>query len=322
MKAMVCRRYGGPEVLTLEDVGMPEPSADQVRVRVHAAAVNDYDLGLVRGSPFIVRFGNGFFRPRVRIPGCDVAGVVEAIGPAVTRFRPGDPVLGDLSECGFGAFAEYVCAPEGALVAKPATMTFEQAAALPQAAVLAMQGLFEEGRVRGGQRVLLNGAGGGVGTLGLQMLAELDVEVTCVDSACKLDRLRDLGADHVVDYRAQDFSRLGQRYDVILDTKTNRAPGAYLRALEAGGTYVTVGGSMGRILQLVLYAPWASRRHDKRLRMVVLAANRGMERVTELFEAGRLVPVIDRTHPLPETVEALRYFESAAHHGKVIISIR
>lgn len=321
MKAVVCRQYGAEDTLTLEDLDTPVPGGDEVLVRVEAAAVNDFDLGLLRGSPLLVRFFNGLVKPRVRILGCDVAGTVQAVGPMATGFVPGDRVFGDLCECGFGAFAEYVCVPERALRHMPAKMNFEQAAALPQAAVLAMQALFDAGGVRDGQRVLINGAGGGVGTIGLQMLRDCGVETTCVDRADKLDMLSRLGADHVIDFRRDDFTRQGRQYDLIVDTKTNRWPSAYLRSLRRGGIYATVGGSMIRIAALLARAPMASRGSDKRLKLVALKANKDLASVCEWFESGKLTPQLDRSFPLAETAEALRHFASGDHQGKVMIQV-
>jgi NADPH:quinone reductase-like Zn-dependent oxidoreductase len=320
VKAIVCERYGDVDVVEYREVATPEPRDDQVLVEVHAAALNDFDLGLIRGRPVIVRLFNGAFRPKVRIPGCDVAGTVVRAGRAASRFAPGDTVFGDLSGCGFGAFAEYVCVPESALVAMPANASFAEAAALPQAVVLAMQGLFECGVPGVGDRVLLNGAGGGVGTFALQIAMRHGAEVTCVDSSDKLGLLAGLGADHVIDYAVADFTRRGP-YDLILDTKTNRSPGAYLRALAPGGAYVTVGGSMRRIAQMLAAAPFA-RRSGKRLHMVTLVANRGLEQARDWLAERSVLPVLDSSWPLEQTAGALRHFAEARHRGKVIVEVR
>src|SRR5687768_6368093 len=231
MKAVVMGRYGTPDVLEQRDVAKPTPKANEVLVRVLAASVNDWDWGLLRGAP-INRMFDGLFTPKVRILGGDIAGRVEAVGRDVKAFQPGDEVYGDLCNSGFGAFAEYACAPEAALAHKPAGMTFEQAAAIPQAGMLAVQGLIDVGRIQSGQKLLLNGAGGGVGTFALQLANLHDVEVTVVDKAGKLDMLRAMGADHVIDYLSEDFTKGGKCYDLILDVKTNRSPFAYARALN------------------------------------------------------------------------------------------
>lgn len=322
MKAIVLERYGGPAALELREVDTPTPRAGEVLVRVRAASINDWDWGIVRGQEFIVRLLHGLSRPKVRIIGCDIAGRVEAVGEGVQDLRPGDEVYGDLSANGFGAFAEYVCAPEASLARKPPRMSFEQAAAIPQAGMLAVQGLIDVGRIRAGQKLLVNGAGGGVGTFALQ-IAKLhaDVEVTAVDKRGKLDMLRALGADHVIDYLEEDFTRQGRRYDLILDVKSNRLPFAYARALNPGGTYATVGGSIPRLLQFLPVSPLISRLQGKHLRVVVLKANKDLAFINELFEAGTLVPVIDRVYPLADVPEALRRFGSADHQGKIIITM-
>jgi len=319
MKAALIDRYGTPDVVQVLDVATPEPKAHQVLVRVHAASINDWDWGILKGSTLFDRLLNGLRAPRVRILGCDVAGRVEAVGAAVKAFQPGDDVYGDLCASGFGAFAEYVCAPEAALVRKPLGMSFEQAAALPQAAMLAVQGLLQVGRIRPRQEVLLNGAGGGVGTIALQLARLHDADVTVVDKAGKLDMLRSLGAQHVVDYALQDFTRQGRLYDLILDVKTKRSPLAYARALKPGGVYATVGGEMHRLFATLLLMPFLSRLSRKHLRIVVLKPNKDLAYVNELFEAGKLVPVIDGTYSLADIRQALRRYGTGDHHGKVVV---
>jgi NADPH:quinone reductase-like Zn-dependent oxidoreductase len=314
-------KYGTPDVLQLQDVATPTPKADEVLVRVHAASVNDWDWEMLRGTSFLIRVLNGLFTPKVRIVGCDIAGRVEAVGEDVKAFQPGDEVYGDLSMSGFGAFAEYACAPEAGLAHKPAQMTFEQAAAIPQAGMLAVQGLIDVGRIQSGQKLLMNGAGGGVGTFALQMARLYDVEVTVVDKPGKLDMLRAMGADHVIDYLEEDFTRGGKRYDLILDVKTNRSPFAYARALNANGTYVTVGGSIPRLLQALVLSPLISRLSNKHVRLVGLKQNKDLGYMNELFEAGRLVPVIDRAYKLADLPEAFRFFGTGDHKGKIIVTM-
>lgn len=322
MKAIVLTRYGSPGVLRLMEVPQPEPADDEVLVRTRAAAVNDWDWCLMRGKPFYIRLLCGLRKPKIEIPGVDVAGQVEAVGQEVTRFRPGDAVYGDLSASGFGAFAEYVCAKETALALKPAGMTFVQAAAMPHAAMLAVQGLRDEGRLREGQTLLINGAGGGVGTLGLQVAKSMGVdEVAGVDSSGKLDTMRSLGFGHVVDYTTEDFTRSGRRYDLILDTKTNRSVFSYLRALSPNGTYVTVGGLPGRLLQTVLLGPLIGKLSKKSVRLLALRPNEGLDYLNELFEAGKIQPVIDGPYDLSELPEAIRLFGEGRHFGKVVISL-
>ena len=320
MQAIVMERYGGPDVLKLRDVEKPSPKADECLVRVHAASINDWDWELLRGAP-LNRMMNGLFKPRLRILGCDVAGQVEDVGANVRTFRRGDEVFGDLCASGFGAFAEYVCAPEASLARKPAGMTFVEAAAIPQAGMLAVQGLIDVGRIKSGQKVLLNGAGGGVGTFALQLAKLHDVEVTAVDSAGKLDMLRAMGADHVIDYRQEDFTKLSRRYDLILDTKTNRSPWAYARALNSGGIYATVGGSIPRALQALALGPLISRVSRKHIRLVILKPNKDLAYMSELFESGKLRPVIDGPCKLADIAEAFRLFGTANHKGKIVVTM-
>lgn len=313
--------YGGPDVLRVEDVERPQPGASEVLVRVRAASVNDWDWGLIRGE-ITNRLLNGPLSPRRKIPGCDAAGEVEAVGSNVSSFSPGDKVYGDLCVSGFGAFAEYVSAPAESFYRMPQDMSFEQAAAVPQAAMLAVQGLFDVGRVDAGkQRVLLNGAGGGVGTFAVQLLRDHDVHITCVDRGDKLEALQNLGADRVLDYRQEDFTSTGERYDLILDPKTNRSPFAYLRALTADGIYATVGGQNSRLLQAFLLSRYIQRRHGKQVRIVALKPNKDLALMNREFEAGRVVPVIDSTYELADAAEAMRRFVAADQLGKVIIRI-
>jgi NADPH:quinone reductase-like Zn-dependent oxidoreductase len=305
MKAVVMDSYGTPDVLELRDVAKPTPKADHVLVGVLAASVNDWDWGLLRGAP-VNRMFSGLFTPRVHILGCDIAGRVEAVGGDVKAFQPGDEVYGDLCMSGFGAFAEYVCAPEAGLAHKPPGMTFEQAAAIPQAGMLAVQGLIDVGRIKSGQKVLLNGAGGGVGTFALQIARLYGVEVTAVDKPGKLDMLRAMGADHVIDYLKEDFTEGGKCYDLILDVKTNRSPFAYARALNLNGTYATVGGSIPRLLQTLVLGPLMARLYHKHVRIVGLKPNKDLAYMNELFEAGKLQPVMDGPYKLTDLPEAFR----------------
>ena len=255
-------------MLQLQEVAKPEPGDDEVLVKVRATAVNDWDWCFVRGKPYIYRLMFGLVRPRVAVLGAEIAGTVEATGEGATKFQPQDRVYGDISEAGFGGFADYACVREDALGLMPSDMTFEQAAALPHAAMLALQGLVDVGQIRHGERVLINGAGGGVGTIGVQIAKQYGAEVTGVDHAPKLETLRSVEFDHVIDYRREDFTRNGQRYDLILDTKTSRSTFRYLRSLTPGGRYVTVGGQLPRLLQTFFMGPLISRVTGKRVRAV------------------------------------------------------
>ena len=323
MKAIVFTKYGFPDdVLGLEDVEQPVPKADEVLIEVCTTSVNDWDWSFVRGKPLAYRLMFGLFKPKVRILGVEVAGVVRSVGSQVTKFRPGDAVYGDISEAGMGGFAEYVCVREDALGPKPAAMTFEQAAAMPHAAMLALQGLIDVGQLQEGQKLLINGAGGGVGTLGVQIAKQYNVEATGVDSGAKLDLLRSMGFDHVIDYQQEDFTETGQRYDLIFDTKTTRSTFGYLRALNPGGRYVTVGGYLPKLLQAFCLGPWISRFSDKRANIVALKPNKDLAYVNRLFEAGKLRCAIDGPYTLAEIPKALMTFGEGTHRGKMVIRVK
>lgn len=320
MKAIVFTKYGTPDVLELKEVDKPIPKDDEVLIKVYAVSINDWDWNLLQGIPFVNRLLYGLLKPKKQILGSDVAGRIEAVGKNVERFQPGDEVFGDLSG-EWGGFAEYVCARENALALKPASMTFEEAAAIPQAAMLAVQGLRDKGQIQTGQKLLINGAGGGVGTFAIQIAKLYGVEVTGVDRSGKLDMLRSLGFDHIIDYTQEDFTKNGQCYDLILDVKTNRSMFDYTRALSPNGIYVTVGGSMARIFQALFLGPLISMISKKNIRLVALKPNKDLAYMNELFEAGKVKPVIDGPYKLSEVPEAMRYFGEGRHKGKVVISL-
>jgi NADPH:quinone reductase-like Zn-dependent oxidoreductase len=320
MKAILFTKYGTVEVLELRDVAKPAPKADEVLVRIRAVAINDWDWQALRGGPFVNRLTFGLIRPKKQILGSDVAGVVEAAGQDAKRFRLGDEVFGDLSGR-WGGFAEYVCARESELAPKPAGLTFEEAAAIPQAAMLAVQGLLDTGRLSQGQKLLVNGAGGGVGTFAIQIARLYGAETTGVDSAAKLATLRSLGYDHVLDYAQDDFTNTGEQYDLILDVKTDRPIRAYLRALRPGGTYATVGGSLPRLAQVAPLGPLVSLVCKKRVRVVGLKPNKDLGYMTEMVEAGKVKPVIDGHYTLDQAAEAMRYFAEGRHKGKVVLTV-
>ncbi len=321
MKAIVFTKYRPPDVLEFKEVEKPTPRDDEVLIKVHAASVNDWDWCLVRGKPFFIRLLCGLLKPKIQIPGVDIAGQVEAVGRNVKKFQPGDEVYGDISECGFGGFAEYVCAHENALALKPASMTFAEAAAIPHAAMLAIQGLRDKGQIQPGQKLLINGAGGGVGTFGVQLAKLIGAEVTGVDSSGKLDMMRSIGFDHTIDYTQEDFTKNGQCYDLILDTKTNRSIFDYTRALSPNGIYVTVGGSTARLFQALFLGPWISMFSKKNIRIVGLKPNKDLDHMNELFEAGKVKPVIDGPYKLSEVPEAIRRFGEGSHKGKIVVTI-
>ncbi len=319
MNAIVFTKYGTPDVLELKEVDKPTPKDDEVLIKVYAVSINDWDWGLLQGDS-INRLMYGLLKPKKRILGSDIAGRIEAVGKNVAQFQPGDEVFGDLSG-EWGGFAEYVCARENALALKAPGMTFEEAAAIPQAAMLAVQGLRDKGQIQQGQKLLINGAGGGVGTFAIQLAKLYGVEVTGVDSSGKLDMLRSMGFDHVIDYTQEDFTKNGRRYDLILDVKTNRSIFDYLRALSPNGIYVTVGGSMLRLFQALLLWPLISIISKKKIRIVALKLNKDLAYMKELFEAGKIKPVIDGPYKLSEVPEAMRYFGEGKHQGKVVITL-
>lgn len=319
MKAIVYSRYGGREVLRLRDVEKTCPKDDEVLIKVYAVSLNDWDFGLLTGD-FVNRMLNGVSRPKRQILGSDIAGRVEAVGRNVQRFKVGEDVFGDLSGR-WGGLAEYVCAPESALAPKPQAMTYEEAAAIPQAAMLAVQGLIDTGKIGSGQRVLINGAGGGVGTFALQIAKLFRTEVTGVDRDDKLEMLRSMGFDHVIDYAREDFTEKEREYDLILDVKTNRSVFKYVRALRANGTYVTVGGALARLLQAFVLAPLIYRMYKKRVAVVALKPNKDLRFINELYEAGKLRPLIDGPYPLENYRDAFTVFANGQHKGKVVISV-
>lgn len=323
MKAVRHTRYGPPSALEVRNVERPTPAPDQVLVRVRAASVNAADWHVARGEPFVVRLMDfGIRAPKHAGFGADVAGEVEAVGSAVTAFRPGDAVFGDLSDSGRGSFAEYVAADEDALVPIPEAVSFEEAAATPMAAVTALQGLRDEGALREGQRVLVNGASGGVGTFAVQIATAQGAHVTGVCSPEKVDTVREIGADEVIDYTKIDYANTGERYDLVLDAGAHRSVLASRRALAPDGRYVMVGGGFGPMLQAMTLGPLLSRLGDRDVRMLMAKPDReDLQTVADLLESGAVEPVIDRTFPLEAAPEAVEYLESGRAIGKVVISV-
>ncbi|MEO5602762.1 MAG: NAD(P)-dependent alcohol dehydrogenase [Cyclobacteriaceae bacterium] len=320
MKAVVYTKYGTPDVLELVAIDKPVPKEDEVLIKVYAVSINDWDWGLLQGDTFINRLLYGLLKPKIKILGSDIAGRIEAVGKNIKQLKPGDEVFGDLSGT-WGGFAEYVCARENALALKPASMSFVDAAAIPQAAMLAVQGLCDIGQIQPGQKILINGAGGGVGTFAVQIAKLYGVHVTGVDSAGKLDMLREIGFDEVIDYALEDFTKNGRCYDLIVDVKTNRSVFDYARALGPHGTYATVGGSMIRLVQILFLRPWFSMMSKKKIRIVVLKLNKDLGYMSELFKAGKVKPVIDGPFRLDEVPKAFRLFGEGAHKGKVVIAV-
>ncbi len=327
MKAIVQTEYGSADVLRLAEVEPPTLSDNGVLVRVHATSVHAGDWHLMRGTPYLVRLMYGGLRkPRIKILGTDVAGCVEAVGPAVTQFKPGDEVFGDLSESGFGAFADYVCAPETALSLKPTNLTFEQAATVPVSALTALQGLRDVGQLQAGQRVWVNGAAGGVGSFAVQIAKALGAEVTGVCSPHKVAMVRELGADTVMDYAQADAvladSSSQRLYDIILDTAAYRAAADYFPALTPTGIYVMVGGAMDRLFQAMLLGPWISKLHRRRIKCLIVNPNQtDLGVLKAMIEADQLRPYVDRTYPLSEVPAAIHDLEQRRVRGKIAISL-
>ncbi len=323
MKAIVYQEYGSPDVLKLEEVQKPTPKDDEVLIKVHAASANYADWALLTGKPFLVRLiAGGLRKPKNKILGADIAGWVEAVGKNVKQFQPGDEVFGDISECGWGGFAEYVCARENALALKPANISFEEAAAVPLAAVTALQGIRDKGQIQPGQKVLINGASGGVGTFAVQIAKSFGAEVTGVCSTRNLAMARSIGADQVIDYTQEDFTQNGQRYDLIIAANGYHSLSDYKRALSPEGIYVCTGGSMAQIFQSMLLGPWMSMTGSKKMGNLAAKPNKkDLVFVKELLEAGKVVPVIDRRYPLSEVAEALRYLGEGHAKGKIVITV-
>ncbi len=317
MKAIVCKKYGPAEDLLLSDVPKPIPKENEVLIKVLFSAVNDYDWSMVRGKPGIYRLFFGLTKPKRPIPGMELSGMVEAVGEKVTAFKPGDSVYGDISDHGFGSFAEHICIDERAIVKKPESMTFEDAAALSHAANLAWQGLVDVGNIQKGMKVLINGAGGGVGTIGLNIAKTYTAEVTGVDTGEKLQKMAEIGFDHIIDYEKTDFTKSDETYDLILDAKTTRPPRAYMRVLAKHGKYVSIGGNIKNLLQLL----FARKFRKKPVYMVGLKANKDLEPIHELYEKGIIKPVVDGPYPLEKTPWAIQYFGEGKHTGKVLISM-
>lgn len=317
MKAIAYTQYGSPDVLQLADIEKPTPKEDEVLIKIHAASVNAYDWHLLRAKPFIARFMSGLLKPKNKILGADFAGIVEAAGRKIQGVQSGDKVYG----CRQGSFAEYMCCPEDRLAMKPNNLSFEQAAAAPMAGLTALQALRDIGHIHSRQKVLINGAGGGVGTFAVQIAKSFGAEVTAVCSTRNVDMARSIGADHVIDYTKEDFSKSGQRYDLILGANGYHSLFDYKRALSPKGIYVMSGGTNAQIFQAFL-GPLVSFRSGKKLDGVAAkVVQKDLVFMKELLEAGKIVPVIDRRYRLNEVPDAIRYLEEGHAQGKVVIAM-
>jgi NADPH:quinone reductase-like Zn-dependent oxidoreductase len=321
MRAIVYTEYGPPDVLQFTEVAKPTPKDDEVLIRIRAASVNALDWRLMRGAPYIVRILFGLRKPKIARPGRpgrDVAGQLEAVGRNVTQFKPGDEVFG---VC-LGAFAEYACSIEDKLALKPANITFEDAAAVPVAAISALQGLRDKGRIQRDQRVLVDGASGGVGTFAVQIAKSFGAEVTAVCSTRNVDTARSIGADHVIDYTREDFTQSGQRYDLIIAANAYHSIFEYRRALSQDGIYVMAGGGWAQILQAFFLGPLLSLIGRKKMCNFMAKINKkDLVLLKDLLEAGKVTPVIDRRYRLSEVPEAIRYLEEGHARGKVVITM-
>lgn len=322
MQAIVYETYGSPNAMHLKEVAKPVPKDSEVLIKVIATGLNSADWRFLTADPFFIRFMNGLVKPKVTILGADIAGVVEAVGANVTRFKPGDTVFGELGVGEFGGLAEYVCAAERWLAAKPDGMTFEEAAALPMAGLTALQGLRDHGQLRPGQKVCIAGASGGVGTFAVQIAKALGAEVTAVCSTSKVEQARALGADHVIDYRQEDFTRNGRQYDLIFVANGNRSPGDYARALAPTGKLVIAGGSMKQLFQTMLLGPLKSKSNGKTFKIYTAHSDTdNLHTLVEMVEAGQIMPVIDRCYPFAETKEAMRYLGEGHARGKIVVRV-
>jgi NADPH:quinone reductase-like Zn-dependent oxidoreductase len=324
MQAIVYHTYGPPDVLKLEEVAKPVPGDNNVLVSIYASSVNAADWHLLTADIFLVRLmSGGLLKPKHTILGGDIAGRVETVGKNVTQFKPGDDVYGDLLPWWGGGFAEYASVPEEGLALKPANLSFKEAAAVPLAATTALQGLRDRGQVRPGQKVLIQGATGGVGTFAVQLAKYFGAEVTAVCSTGKMDMVRGLGADHVIDYTKEDFTQNGQQYDLILAVNGYHPISAYQRALSPKGTYVMIGGAGTQMFQAMLMGTWISRTGDKKMgHLSAKTTQKDLVFLKEILEAGKIKPVIDRTYPLHEVPDALRYLGEGHAKGKIVISVR
>ena len=322
MKAITYTQYGTPDVLKLVETDKPVPKDGEVLVKIHAASVNALDWHLLTADIFLVRFGEGLFKPKRSRLGADMAGVVEAVGSGITQFKPGDAVYGDIEPYGSGAFAEYAAVPTKGLAPMPAGASFEEAAALPVAALTALQGLRDVGKIAAGKRVLVNGASGGVGTYAVQIAKAFGAEVTAVCSTRNVEQAWALGADHVIDYTKENFTQSGQQYDLILAANGYHSLGDYKRALAPGGIYVMAGGKTRQIFDVILLGWWYSRGGDKKLANVMAHSSvPDLLVINELVESGKVKPAIDRTYPLEQTADALRYLGEGHARGKIVIKV-
>ena len=324
MKAYNIKNYGEPQkVLKLNEVELPEPKNTEVRLKVCATTINDYDWCITTGKPFAYRLIFGLFSPKKRLmtPGMEVAGIVDQVGNNATIFKVGDAVYGDISKYGFGSFAEFLCIDERALVRKPDSMSFEVATSIPHAAMLALQGLRDVGQIKDGQKILINGGDGGVGSFGIQIAKLYNTNVTGVDTGEKLKAMATQGFDKVIDYKKVDFTKLDQKYDLILDCKTNRSLWKFLKVLKPDGKYVSIGGRSGKLLQMLYMSPLLKLFSRKRIHMAMLKANKDLEYINQLYDDNKINCVIDGPYTFDKLPWAIQRFGDGLHNGKIVISL-
>jgi len=322
MKAIVHSKYGLPEnVLQIREVEKPSPKDKEVLIKIHATAINDYDWSMVTGKPLLYRLIYGLGKPKHPTMGMELAGVVEAVGPNVEKHKVGDAVYGDISDYGFGSFTEYVSINENAVLPMPGYISFEEAAAIPHASLLALQGLRDKGNIDKGQNVLINGGGGGVGTIGLQIAKIHDCEVTGVDSGEKIEMMKSVGFDHTINYKRENFTKNGVQYDLILDCKSNKPPFSYLRSLKPKGRYITIGGKLTTLLNILFWGNLFKLFTSKKLQILTLKPNKGLDEIGKLFKQGKIKCVLDGPYALEEVPRLLQYFGEGEHKGKIIVNL-
>jgi NADPH:quinone reductase-like Zn-dependent oxidoreductase len=320
MKAIVFEKYGLPEqVLKVKDEKKPKPKENEVLIKIIATTINDYDWSIVRGKPYLYRLMFGLFKPKFKISGMELSGIIEEVGSNVTKRKVGEAVYGDISEYGFGTFAEYICIHENGVIKKPDELSFEIAASIPHASTLALQALRDLGKITSGQKILINGGGGGVGTIGLQFAKSKGCEVTGVDSEGKLEMMKSIGFDHVMDYRKVNFTKTGEQYDLILDCKTTKPALSYLKALKTAGIYVTIGGEISNLIGVLFWGKLISIFSPKKLRILSLKPNENLEQIGDLFISKKLKSQIDGPYSLEEIPRLIQYFGDGQHKGKIVL---
>ncbi|WP_276391205.1 NAD(P)-dependent alcohol dehydrogenase [Eudoraea chungangensis] len=320
MKVIYQNSYGPVSELLKKEIQKPGIKENEVLIKIHASAINDYDWSMVRGKPYLYRLMFGLFKPKNPIPGMELSGVIEAIGKSVTRFKVGDQVYGDISNYGFGSFAEYIAINEKAILPKPNSLKYEEAAALSHAGGLALQGLQDLGKLKAGDKVLINGGGGGMGIIAAQIANFKGAKVTGVDHLTKLEEMKAYGYDEVIDYNTTDFTELKTKFNLILDAKTNRSPFKYLNVLKPNGRYITVGGSLSRLIQVLFFKAWIKLIYKKNFAILALKANKDMRFLEALIANGSLRLAIDESFDFDHVPEAIQFFGEARHLGKVVIT--